>query len=346
MLPHDLKKDAIMFDSLKNAYLPEMELPVRTVDPAKCTKCGRCYRSCPTYGYQWRKGEVPHPAGFGGFEQACINCGNCIAVCPVDAIAMTGCFSIRSGRYKGLLEKRMAPPDPTGAGTAKRFKALAPELTGVERGIYTRRSNRIFREKPVPRELLHRILEAGRFAPSAGNCQPYRFIVITNQKVIKEFERRSMKILRRLKNLYMSKNGKRSLFKTVVFSIASYLMINKMDPRPITAMEKADRCDNKMFFDAPAVILVLKDKRGVSNPDLDAGICSQNMVLAAHSLGLGTCYVSLPMTPLASPLMSGFRKRIGIVPPFEAVTSLAVGYAKGKIDGPVVRDTPGTRWIA
>jgi hypothetical protein len=52
------------------------------------------------------------------------------------------------------------------------------------------------------------------------------------------------------------------------------------------------------------------------------------------------------MTPLASPLMAGFRKKIGITAPFEAVTSLAVGYAKGRIDAPVLRDTPGTHWIA
>ncbi len=218
-------------------------------------------------------------------------------------------------------------------------------MTEVEQSIYTRRSNRLFKDKPVPRELLHRILEAGRFAPSAGNCQPYRFIVITNQNVIKEFERRAMRILRLLKNSYLAKNGKRSRVKNLIFSVASYLMINKMDPRPITAMEKADRMDDSLYFNAPVVILILKDRRGVSNPDLDAGICGQNIVLAAHSLGLGTCYVSLPMDPLSRFLMAGFRKRLGIRPPYEAVTSLAVGYAKGKIDGPAVRDTPKVDWI-
>jgi nitroreductase/NAD-dependent dihydropyrimidine dehydrogenase PreA subunit len=335
-----------MFESLKKAYLPEMEMPVRIVDTTKCTKCGRCFKSCPTHGYRWKRGDAPHPVGYGGFKQACINCGNCIAVCPAEAITMTGSFSIQSGRYKSLLEKRMAGPDPLGTGETKEYQQIEPELTEVERGIYTRRSNRLFRDKPVPKELLHRILEAGRFAPSSGNCQPYRFIVITDQSVIKEFERRAMRVLRLLKNLYLSKNGKRSILKTILFSVASYMMINKMDPRPITAMEKADRTGSVLFFDAPAVILILKDKRGVSNPDLDAGICCQNMVLAAHSLGLGTCYVSLPITPLASPIMADFRKRIGIVPPFEAVTSLAIGYAKGKIDGPVLRDTPGVNWIA
>lgn len=334
-----------MFESLKQAYLPEMELPVRTIDPEKCTRCGRCYETCPTYGYRWEKGEVPRPVGYGGFEQACLNCGNCIAVCPGDAITMSGIFSIKSGRYKGLLEKRMAGPDPLEVAGVKTYKEFETELTEVERNIYTRRSNRIFKDKPVPRELLHRVLEAGRFAPSAGNCQPYKFIVITNQNVIKEFERRAMKILRLMKDLYLSKNGKRSIVKNIFFSIASYMMINKMDPRPITAMEKADSKNNALYFNAPVVILILKDKRGVSNPDLDAGICGQNIVLAAHSLGLGTCYVSLPMDPLSRPLMAGFRKRLGIRPPYEAVTSLAIGYPRGKIDGPAVRDTPKVEWI-
>jgi ferredoxin len=110
------EKEALMFESLKQAYLPEMELPVRTIDADKCTRCGRCFETCPTYGYQWQKGAVPKPVGYGGFEQACLNCGNCIAVCPAGAITMTGSFSIRSGRYKGLLEKRMAGPDPLGGG--------------------------------------------------------------------------------------------------------------------------------------------------------------------------------------------------------------------------------------
>ncbi len=334
-----------MFDSLKQAYLPEMELPVRTVDAEKCSKCGRCYETCPTWGYRWEKGAVPQPVGYGGFEQACLNCGNCIAVCPTNAITMTGAFSIQKGRYKGLLEKRMAPPDPLGLGGSKSYKEIEGELTEVERGIYTRRSNRLFKEKPVPKELVHRILEAGRFAPSAGNCQPYRFVVITNQNTIKEFERRAMVLLRLMKNFYLSKNGKRSIVKNIFFSVASYMMINKMDPRPFTAMEKADQMDNTLYFNAPVVILILKDKRGVSNPDLDAGICAQNMVLTAHAMGLGTCYVSLPMDPLSRPLMAGFRKRLGIAKPFEAVTSIAIGYPKGKIDGIVKRDTPKVDWI-
>ncbi len=335
-----------MFDSLKNVYMPEMRFPTRTIDAEKCTRCGRCYDTCPCYGYKWEPDTVPVPIGYGGFEQACINCGNCLRACPVDAITMTGSYHVPTGRYQSQLTGIMAEPDPLGHEDKKPYAEIAGELTEVERTIYSRRSNRLFKDKPVPRQMLHRIVEAGRFAPSAGNNQPWKFIVITNQRVIKELERRSMTSLRMLKNFYfLKKDGRRSRLKSMIVWMGSLFSPNKFDPRPMTAMEKADVTENTIYFNAPAVILILKDKRGISNPDLDAGICGQNMVLAAHSLGLGTCWISLPMESLAMPLMAGFRKKIGIPSRYQAVTSIAVGYPRGKIDGIVKRDTPTVDWI-
>ncbi len=49
--------------------------------------------------------------------------------------------------------------------------------------IEKRRSIRLYEKKPVEKKKLHRILEAGRLAPSAGNKQPWRFIVVTDDKV-------------------------------------------------------------------------------------------------------------------------------------------------------------------
>jgi nitroreductase len=48
--------------------------------------------------------------------------------------------------------------------------------------IRKRRSIRLYKKKPVEKEKLNRILEAGRLAPSAGNKQPWRFIVVTDKK--------------------------------------------------------------------------------------------------------------------------------------------------------------------
>ena len=46
--------------------------------------------------------------------------------------------------------------------------------------IMTRWSCRAFTSDPIPKEDLDRLLEAMRLAPSAGNCQPWRFLVITS----------------------------------------------------------------------------------------------------------------------------------------------------------------------
>ncbi|RLI12644.1 nitroreductase [Candidatus Bathyarchaeota archaeon] len=52
--------------------------------------------------------------------------------------------------------------------------------------IRTRRSIRKYLNKPVEREKLSKILEAARLSPSAANCQPWRFIVVTDQKIKEE----------------------------------------------------------------------------------------------------------------------------------------------------------------
>ena len=53
--------EVVMLDAYKKGYLPETEFPVRIVDDEKCTKCGRCFEACPTYGFRWQKGTVPVP---------------------------------------------------------------------------------------------------------------------------------------------------------------------------------------------------------------------------------------------------------------------------------------------
>jgi len=100
--------------------------------------------------------------------------------------------------------------------------------------------------------------------------------------------------------------------------------------------------DYHTFFKAPTLIILLADTRGIGSVDLDLGICGQNMVLAAHSMGLGTCYVSLIDGLMGFPRT---KKSLGIEPPFKIITSLTVGYPKGKIDNVVKREQSRVKWI-
>ncbi|MDP6776269.1 MAG: nitroreductase family protein [Candidatus Latescibacteria bacterium] len=53
----------------------------------------------------------------------------------------------------------------------------------VYEAIKTRRSVRAYQDKPVPEEVLDRILEAARWAPSARNLQPYKFVIVEDPEV-------------------------------------------------------------------------------------------------------------------------------------------------------------------
>ncbi len=195
----------------------------------------------------------------------------------------------------------------------------------VEKVILERRSVRLYQDKQVPEELIKRILEAGRFAPSHGNCQPWKFIVIRDPAMLKELTETVAGICQNL---------------------AAFLAENKppepLHPIPFRAITRLATGITVLFHNAPTAILIFKDVRGISNPDLDCGIAGQNMILAAHSLGLGTCWVSFAR--LAFQYAAEWNERLGIEYPWEFASSIAVGYPRGNPDGMVERDTHAIDW--
>ncbi|MGH7907684.1 MAG: nitroreductase family protein, partial [Candidatus Binataceae bacterium] len=75
--------------------------------------------------------------------------------------------------------------------SGKAFKQRFEELKVSDYDAYMgllkfRRSVRGFRGEPVPRELILKVIDAGRWSPSAGNSQPWEFIIVENRKTISE----------------------------------------------------------------------------------------------------------------------------------------------------------------
>ena len=56
----------------------------------------------------------------------------------------------------------------------------------VLEAIHTRRSIRAYQDQPVPKELVQQILTAAMYAPSAGNAQPWQFVVINDRKLLQQ----------------------------------------------------------------------------------------------------------------------------------------------------------------
>ena len=119
----------------------------------------------------------------------------------------------------------------------------------VLEAIRSRRSIRKFKTDPIPDDLLIKILDAGRWAPSGSNIQPWLFIVVKDPKILK--------------------------------------LVKMFSPG--------------LFGDPPVVIAICSDKKrafevgGELARDYltvtDCSMAAQNMMLAAHALGLGTCVI-------------------------------------------------------
>lgn len=122
--------------------------------------------------------------------------------------------------------------------------------------IYQRRAVRKYKDKPVDKALIEQIIDAGRMAPSAMNRQLWKFYVLTDKKLIS------------------------SLSPTIVKVANKVLSWAHGIDHSITT--------DIIFHNAPVVIIITAPKKN-EWAALDIGMCSQNMMLAAKSLGLDTC---------------------------------------------------------
>ena len=140
----------------------------------------------------------------------------------------------------------------------------------VLEAIRTRRSIRKYKSEPVPEEELEKILDAGRWAPSASNSQPWKFIVLRDAEMRE--------------------------------SVAQLLPVGKF------------------LAGAPVGIAIVSDRRESPRSVEDGSLATYSMLLAAHSLGLGACW-------LAPSFNEGkLKELLGIPESKTLIMGIAIGY--------------------
>ncbi len=159
-----------------------------------------------------------------------------------------------------------------------------------------RRSIRSFLDKSIPLELIRELVKDSTLAPSAGNEQPWEFIIATNQEMIDR----------------ISKECKRNLLKRIASNPGDYAQ----------KYEKMLRKEAfHIFYHAPAVIFILGAK-GLKNLYVDCALAASYLMMSATSRGLGTCWVNFG-TEIRDP---GLRRELGIQDDLTIVAPLALGY--------------------
>ena len=140
-----------------------------------------------------------------------------------------------------------------------------------------RRSVRSYKNIPLKKQLIEEIIQAGRYAPSETNRQPWRFIVITKKEMIDD-------IAQIVKNEIKSVLKKRFILKYFYPPLKNKETINFF---AAIIYSKEDI----LFFNAPVLVFIVSEK-GRFN-DESCACCAQNMMLATHYLGLGSCWIGL-----------------------------------------------------
>lgn len=229
---------------------------------------------------------------------------------------------------------------------SEKKKPDPPDLsrwTPVEEVIFRRRSIRAFKKEPLPDFMIRRILEAGRFAPSAGNAQPWKFIVVKSPEILAEMEKDAIRITKLL--MWFIDYTRTPLRRLLLKPWAKFIIRmnhNELHPVPMGLMRSIANDECPVFHHAPTLILLLEDRRGVSCPPTDIGICGQNMVLAAHSMGAGTCWIGLIKLLMYYPK---WRRFFGVKYPYRLNDCIAVGWPKVRADGPVPREKQVVQWF-
>lgn len=142
--------------------------------------------------------------------------------------------------------------------------------------IYERRAVRKYKNKPVAKEIIEQIMDAGRMAPSAVNMQPWRFYVLTDKEMIRAFSNA------------VKKGAVKGIFKSGIKKITKTVMSALTFPAKADFMKR----DDMVFHGAPVVIFITSPNDNEWAP-LDIGMCAQNMMLAAKSLGVDSCPVGM-----------------------------------------------------
>ncbi len=235
-------------------------------------------------------------------------------------------------------KKKKEPEKYSKAWFLKKRKEIDTSTwTETELVLLRRRSTRYFKKKQVPENLVMRILEAGRFAPTVGNGQYWRYSVVRDEKLIKEMTDKLYDIGQKMKILdYWTKPFRKPLVKMLQF-----LFPNMLHPVPHAVVRLIGLMNFDPLWSAPTVILLYKDKRCIGSPELNLGILGQNMVIAAHSMGLGTCWIGLVKALNRFPK---WKKLLDIEYPYELMEAVVVGYPVGEADGFCARDTHAIDW--
>ncbi|MBI5205849.1 MAG: nitroreductase family protein [Nitrospirae bacterium] len=189
-------------------------------------------------------------------------------------------------------------------------------MNPVIEAIKKRRSVRSYDPKPIPKDIMNAIIEAGNQAPSAMNSQPWRFVVVEDKALKKKLLNAALP------------NAKKILEH-----------VKDSDPeRYKTIMKRYEEMEDPIYYSAPSILFVIGSGRYA---DHSCPLACENIMLSAYSLGIGSCWVGFGSMVTDN---ADVIKALELKDDEKIFGPILLGYPKAHTEPPQKRE-PAVKWI-
>ncbi|MCX7045107.1 MAG: nitroreductase family protein [Candidatus Sumerlaeota bacterium] len=278
------------------------------VNKERCNVCGLCVEECGRGGITLEDGRILISG------TRCMECGHCVAICP------NGALETAQGLPSEIIPTLLPPPEM------------------VANFLRARRSQRRYETREVEREIVERLIDLARYAPSGKNEQPFHFVVLQSPEARRSFTQAAFERMQR---------AKRKLHNPLWRFVVGLLFDPRVrDVRIRRSLDRALRQRetgmDPLFFDAPVILFIHAPAIGATPKD-DCCYALFHAVLLAESLGLGSC-----INGNAEVLIRHFPDLLGLlgIPPDHRVYACATfGYPKHRFQRFVHRREAVVKWL-
>jgi len=189
--------------------------------------------------------------------------------------------------------------------------------------------------------MLNDLVRIGTTAPSGTNCQLWTFTILPNREAV-VLAAEKVKVFYDRLNAQASNAGYRMLARLFAGDALGryYRVYYETVKEGMRQWEEEDR--DRLFHGAPAAILV-GSKPGASCPAEDALLATQNMLLAAHAMGLGTCLIGFVVEAMRRDAAIG--QALGIPKEEKIYSVIALGYPSVEYQAPTGRRKVVPRYV-
>jgi nitroreductase/NAD-dependent dihydropyrimidine dehydrogenase PreA subunit len=287
--------------------------PAPRIKQDKCTGCGLCASVCLVMEKRNKKIVITRP-------DLCIRCGHCGAICPSNAIV---------------------GPSVEAKRLTDRARAAAPSASSLQFLLRSRRSVRRYKNEPISQKDMDKILEAGRYTPTGTNSQGIEYIVMTDRDQIARLGKMAMPSIIKLFGMAVRVSKIPVLGDLMLGNQAAENFQKIYTPALKAIDEYTKRGDDRLFYHAPAIILVHGEKLDDMAFSCSAALFS--CMLMADTLGIGCCLNGFLV--LAANREPKVKKWLGIPRNHKAHAAMTLGYANVKYNHLVKRNPVRAKYL-